>query len=70
MGGTKRAGRYEASASDPSLACRQRRCKGKRNGQVFYHLKRMDPSPQANDPALQDRLIAICAEISGDTLPV
>jgi hypothetical protein len=30
----------------------------------------MDPNPQANDPALQDRLIAICAEISGDMLPV
>jgi NAD(P)-dependent dehydrogenase (short-subunit alcohol dehydrogenase family) len=38
-------------------------------GKYFYHLKRMDPNPQANDPALQDRLIAICAEISGDTLP-
>jgi NAD(P)-dependent dehydrogenase (short-subunit alcohol dehydrogenase family) len=39
-------------------------------GKYFYHLKRMDPNPQANDPALQDRLIAICAELSGDTLPV
>jgi hypothetical protein len=35
-------------------------------GKYFYHLKRMDPNPQANDPALQDRLIAMCAEISGD----
>jgi hypothetical protein len=35
----------------------------------FYHLKPMDPNPQANDPALQDRLIAICAEISGVALP-
>ena len=39
-------------------------------GKYFYHLKRMDPNPQANDPALQDRLIAICAEISGKALPV
>jgi NAD(P)-dependent dehydrogenase (short-subunit alcohol dehydrogenase family) len=39
-------------------------------GKYFYHLKRMDPNPQANDPALQDRLTDICAEISGDTLPV
>jgi len=39
-------------------------------GKYFYHLKRMDPNPQANDPALQDRLIAICAEISGEALPV
>jgi hypothetical protein len=29
----------------------------------------MKPNPQAHDPALQDRLIAICAEISGVTLP-
>jgi NAD(P)-dependent dehydrogenase (short-subunit alcohol dehydrogenase family) len=35
----------------------------------FYHLKRMAPNPQAQDPVLQDRLIAICAEISGVALP-
>ncbi len=38
-------------------------------GKYFYHLKQMDANPQANDLALQDRLTAICAEISGDTLP-
>lgn len=38
-------------------------------GKYFFHLKRMAPSPQAHDPALQDRLVAICAEISGVALP-
>jgi NAD(P)-dependent dehydrogenase (short-subunit alcohol dehydrogenase family) len=38
-------------------------------GKYFYHLKRMDPNPQANDPALQNKLIAICAKISGEALP-
>jgi NAD(P)-dependent dehydrogenase (short-subunit alcohol dehydrogenase family) len=38
-------------------------------GQYFYHLKRITPNPQAGDPALQDRLIAICAEISGVAPP-
>ena len=38
-------------------------------GGYFYHLKRMDANPQANNPALQDRLIAICEEISGVVLP-
>ena len=38
-------------------------------GRYFYHLKRMGPNPQADDPALQDRLIAICQEISGVALP-
>ena len=38
-------------------------------GSYFYHLKRMAPNPQAKDPELQDRLIAICAEISGVALP-
>jgi NAD(P)-dependent dehydrogenase (short-subunit alcohol dehydrogenase family) len=38
-------------------------------GEYFYHLKRMEPNPQAGDPALQDRLVAICAEISGVALP-
>ena len=39
-------------------------------GQYFYHLKRTEPNAQAQDPALQDRLIAICAKISGVPLPV
>jgi hypothetical protein len=38
-------------------------------GQYFYHLKPMDPNPQANDPALQNQLTAICAKISGEALP-
>jgi NAD(P)-dependent dehydrogenase (short-subunit alcohol dehydrogenase family) len=38
-------------------------------GAYFYHQKRMEANPQAHDPALQDRLIGICAEISGVTLP-
>jgi NAD(P)-dependent dehydrogenase (short-subunit alcohol dehydrogenase family) len=38
-------------------------------GKYFYHLKRTEPNPQAHDPALQDRFIAICAEISGVALP-
>jgi NAD(P)-dependent dehydrogenase (short-subunit alcohol dehydrogenase family) len=38
-------------------------------GKYFYHLKRMEANPQAHDPALQNRLLAICAEISGVTLP-
>ena len=38
-------------------------------GRYFYHLKRMGPNAQADDQALQDRLIAICQEISGVALP-
>jgi NAD(P)-dependent dehydrogenase (short-subunit alcohol dehydrogenase family) len=34
-------------------------------GRYFYHLGALAPNPQANDVALQDRLIAICAELSG-----
>jgi hypothetical protein len=37
--------------------------------EYFYHLKRMTPNPQAHNPVLQDRLIAICADISGVALP-
>ena len=39
-------------------------------GKYFYHLKQMDPNPQAKNLVLQDGLIAICTEISGVTLPV
>jgi NAD(P)-dependent dehydrogenase (short-subunit alcohol dehydrogenase family) len=34
-------------------------------GQYFYHMKRMEPNPQALDSRLQDRLIESCAGISG-----
>jgi NAD(P)-dependent dehydrogenase (short-subunit alcohol dehydrogenase family) len=39
-------------------------------GRYFYHLRPLAPNPQANDAALQDRLIAICADLSGVRLPV
>jgi hypothetical protein len=39
-------------------------------GKYFYHMKPMAPNPQAHDSALQERLIAICAHISGVPLPV
>lgn len=45
------------AASDDSMA-RVSSC-------YFYHLKRTVPNPQAHDPALQDRLLALCAELSG-----
>jgi NAD(P)-dependent dehydrogenase (short-subunit alcohol dehydrogenase family) len=38
-------------------------------GKYFYHLKRKEPNPQAHDSSLQDRFVAICAEISGIALP-
>ncbi|PRH89048.1 short-chain dehydrogenase [Labrys okinawensis] len=37
-------------------------------GHYFYHLQRMEPNAEARDEALQDRLVAICAEISGIAL--
>jgi NAD(P)-dependent dehydrogenase (short-subunit alcohol dehydrogenase family) len=38
-------------------------------GNYFYHLKRKTPDPEANDAAVQERLIDICAKISGVVLP-
>jgi hypothetical protein len=35
----------------------------------IYYPKRMEPNPEARDVAPQDRLIAICADISGVALP-
>ncbi len=35
----------------------------------FYHLRPREPNPQARDVALQDRLIAICRQVSGIDLP-
>ncbi len=39
------------------------------SGRYFFHLKKMAPNPQAQDAALQDRLIGICEAISGVVLP-
>ena len=38
-------------------------------GGYFYHLKQREPNPAARDVALQDRLIAVCREISGVDVP-
>ncbi len=35
------------------------------SGGYFFHLAAREPNPQARDVALQDRLLAICREISG-----
>ncbi|MBR0644830.1 SDR family NAD(P)-dependent oxidoreductase [Plastoroseomonas hellenica] len=43
--------------------------KARVTGAYFYHLKRRAPNPEAQDPALQDRLLALCAELSGIALP-
>jgi NAD(P)-dependent dehydrogenase (short-subunit alcohol dehydrogenase family) len=38
-------------------------------GRYFYHLAPLAPNRQTNNVALQDRLIAICAELSGVPFP-
>ena len=38
-------------------------------GRYFYHLSPLAPNPQAKKAVLHDRLIAICAELSGLPLP-
>jgi NAD(P)-dependent dehydrogenase (short-subunit alcohol dehydrogenase family) len=38
-------------------------------GRYFYHLRPLAPNPRAQDANLQDRLIALCEEISGVGLP-
>jgi NAD(P)-dependent dehydrogenase (short-subunit alcohol dehydrogenase family) len=39
------------------------------SGRYFYHMRQKAPNPQAHNPALQDRLMAACAELSGVALP-
>jgi NAD(P)-dependent dehydrogenase (short-subunit alcohol dehydrogenase family) len=39
------------------------------SGDYFYHLRPRAPNPQARSAALQDRLIEICAELSGVAFP-
>ena len=38
-------------------------------GRYFFHLRPRQPNPQANDVAVQDRLLAACRDISGVSLP-
>jgi NAD(P)-dependent dehydrogenase (short-subunit alcohol dehydrogenase family) len=39
------------------------------SGKYFFHLREKRPNPQAHDPTLQDRLVEICADVSGVALP-
>jgi NAD(P)-dependent dehydrogenase (short-subunit alcohol dehydrogenase family) len=43
--------------------------KAQASGSYFFHLKLRAANPQALDVGLQDRLVALCAEISGIALP-
>lgn len=38
-------------------------------GRYFFHLRPLAPNPKAKDAVLQDRLIEICAELSGVPFP-
>ena len=38
------------------------------NGVVLYHREPETPHPAVADPATQDRLLAACAELTGETL--
>jgi NAD(P)-dependent dehydrogenase (short-subunit alcohol dehydrogenase family) len=38
-------------------------------GRYFYHLRPLAPNPQTRNAALQDRLLEICAELSGVPFP-
>ncbi|MGV1867313.1 MULTISPECIES: SDR family NAD(P)-dependent oxidoreductase [unclassified Rhizobium] len=50
------------AASDDSAA--------RTTGKYFYHMRPMAPNAQARNSALQDRLIAICADVSGVPAPL
>jgi NAD(P)-dependent dehydrogenase (short-subunit alcohol dehydrogenase family) len=39
------------------------------SGQYFYHMKRRAADPAASNPAIQDRLLAECARLSGVPFP-
>ncbi|HVV52133.1 MAG TPA: SDR family NAD(P)-dependent oxidoreductase [Polyangia bacterium] len=39
------------------------------SGGYFYHQRPRDPHPAARDPAVQDRLLELCAELSGTAWP-
>lgn len=49
-----------AVSSDPSATV---------TGQHFYHLKQREPKPETRNTALQDKLLAECARLSGIPLP-
>ena len=39
------------------------------SGGYFYHQQRRQPNPAARDTALQDALLAYCADLTGTPLP-
>ena len=39
------------------------------SGEYFYHKVRQDIHPAARDPTVQDRLLAVCEELTGTPMP-
>jgi hypothetical protein len=40
-----------------------------RTGRYLYHRRAYAAHPAASDPAVQDRLLAICADLTGTPMP-
>ena len=68
-GRRRRARRHRSGESHASVACDQRRTRRADHRGYFYHMKRREPNPEAQDVALQDRLIAFCRDISRVDMP-
>jgi hypothetical protein len=63
---------HDANAHLDDVLWEKRRWNGseaRASGSYFFHLRLRAANPQALEVGLQDRLVALCAEISGIALP-
>lgn len=69
MGGPNATGDLEQGHRTQAWLAVSEDQEAKASGEYFYHLQQRKPAGVTRDPALQDRLLAVCAQFSGVPLP-
>ena len=69
MGGARASGDLQQGHLTQAWLAVSEDAAAKVSGSYFYHLQQRKPSAATQDPAMQDRLLAACARLSGIDLP-
>jgi hypothetical protein len=70
MGGRSAPDSLEKGAETQAWLAVSNDIEAKVSGRYFYHMREKHFLPEAGDPVVQDKFLAMCEEISGVAFPV
>ncbi len=69
MGGPNASGNLDAGSRTQVWLAASRDPQATVTGEYFYHLQQRKPAGATHDPVLQDKLLTLCAHLSGVAIP-